>query len=115
MENITLEQLAVKHDYYCSGENFYSNDASEKFDTFADFYEEFYAADVDMNLVFRWDLIQREESKRYYMEIFQIRQRKGIFSPIHISYFDEKDIPLFLKYIKPHMEKLKNIWKPLEF
>jgi len=109
-----LEDLSVGHDYYCSDSNFHSNDASARFETFADFYEEFNSADVDMNLVFRWDLHQREESKRYYLEIFMIHQRKGIFSPIHIAYFDEKDIPLFVEYLKPHIKTMKNIWKPFE-
>jgi len=115
MKNLTLQDLAVDHDYYCSDSNYYSNEASLKYDTFADFYEEFHDADVDMNLVFRWDLKEREESKRHYLEIFQMKQRKGVFTPIYIAYFDEKDIPLFLEYLKPHIEKLKSIWQPLEF
>ena len=115
MKEYTLEELAAKHDYYCSDSNYYSNDAGAEFTTFADFYEEFCDADVDMNLVFRWDLIKRESSDRYYLHVFQISQRKGIFRPILISYFDEKDIPLFVKYIKPHMEKLQNLWRPLDF
>jgi hypothetical protein len=100
-----LVDLAIKHDYYCS----------ERYETFADFYEEFHDADVDLNLVFRWDLKEKEESGEYYLEIFQIKQRKGIFTPIHIACFDKKDIPLFQKYLKPHIEKLKSIWKPFEF
>jgi hypothetical protein len=114
MKKFTLEDLSVEHDYYCSDSNFYSNEASAKYEVFADFYEEFIDADVDMNLVFRWDLQKREESDRYSMQIFMMHQRKGIFSPIRISLFDEKDIPLFIKYIKPHIEKLKQIWQPLE-
>lgn len=112
---MTLKDLAIEHDYYCSDSNYYSNETSVRYDTFADFYEEFHDADVDMNLVFRWDLKMREASERYYMEIFQIKQRKGIFAPIYIKYFDEQDIPLFIKYITPHIEKLKNIWNPLAF
>ncbi|WP_430974660.1 hypothetical protein [Sunxiuqinia rutila] len=115
MENLTLKDLAINHEYYCSESNYYINEASLKYETFADFYEEFHDADVDMNLVFRWDLHEREESKRHYLEIFQMKQRKGIFTPIHIAYFDEKDIPLFVKYLKPHIEKLKSIWQPFKF
>lgn len=115
MKNITLKDLAVDHDYYCSDTNYFSNDARIEYDTFADFYEEFHDADVDMNLVFRWDLHERENSERHYLELFMIQQRKGIFTPIFINYFDEKDVPLFLKYINPHIEKIKSIWRPLEF
>ena len=115
MKNLTLKDLAVNHDYYCSDSNYYSNDASLYYETFSDFYDEFNDADVDMNLVFRWDLKFLEENNEYYLEIFQMKQRKGIFTPIHIEVFEEKDIPLFLEYLKPHIEKLKSIWKPLEF
>jgi hypothetical protein len=115
MKEYTLKDLAIDHDYYCSGSNFYSDEARMEFDTFSDFYEGFCEADIDMNLVFRWDLNQWEHSQRYWLELFMIHQRKGIFSPIHIKMIDEKDIPLFIKYITPHMEKLKSIWKPFDF
>lgn len=111
---MNLEDLAVDHDYYCSESNYYSNNASERYETFPDFYKEFGNADVDMNLVFRWDLRQADD-KSYSMEIFIIQQRKGIFKPCLISRFEEKDIELFLKYITPHIEKLKRIWIPLRF
>lgn len=110
-----LKDLAIDHDYYCHDNNYYSNDAALKYDTFSDFYEEFQDADVDMNLIFRWDLGKRDNSERHYLQLFMINQRKGIFRPIYISLFDEKDIELFIKYLKPHIEKLKSIWKPFEF
>lgn len=115
MKKLTLEDLAIDHDYYCSPNNYYSYEATLKYDTFADFYEEFHDADVDKNLIFRWDLHKREESKRYYLELFMINQRKGIFKPIYITFFDERDIDSFVKYLKPHIEKLKAIWKPFKF
>lgn len=115
MGKLTLKDLAIDHDYYCSESNYYSNKASMRYETFSDFYEEFHDADVDMNLVFRWDLHELEECKRYYLEIFMIQQRKGIFKPIHIALFDERDVELLAKYLKPHIEKLKAIWKPFEF
>ena len=78
---MNIQDLAVKHDYYASGCNFYSRDASKKYDTWADFYEDFHDADIDMNLVYRWDIHEREESKRKWMEVFIIHQGKGIYSP----------------------------------
>lgn len=109
MDKLTLKDLAIDHDYYCSDNNYYS------YETFADFYEEFHDADVDRNLIFRWDVKEREESKRHYLELFMMQQRKGIFKPIYIALFDEKDVELLAKYLKPHIEKLKSIWKPFEF
>lgn len=115
MKNLTLKDLAVKHDYYCSDSNFYSNEAALKYETFSDFYEDFHDADIDMNLIFRWDIREREESKRHYLEIFMMNQRKGIFRPIYISLFDDKDVDLFIGLLKPHIEKIKSIWKPFNF
>lgn len=108
-----LKELAVDHDYYASDSNYYSNDAVGHYTTWADFYEEFHDADIDMNLVYRWDIGQREESKRYYMQIIIIAQRKGIYMPIHIDYVDECDVPQIIEFMKPHFNKLLSIWEPL--
>lgn len=102
-----------KHSYYCSDSNYYSNDAACTFTTWADFYEEYYDADVEYNLIFRWDIKQREESKRYWMEIFIMHQRKGIYRPITISYLDEKDMPQVENLLKKHWDYLKNLWNPI--
>lgn len=115
MENLTLKDLAVKHDYYASDSNYYSNDASGHYNTWSDFYEEFHDADIDYNLVFRWDVMKKEESGRYYMQIIIIAQRKGIYMPIHIDYIDDKDADQIKEFMKPHMEKIKNIWQPFKF
>lgn len=113
-EKLTLRELCIKHDYYCSDNNYYSNQAALYYDTFSDFYSEFRDADVDMNLVFRWDV--KESSKgTHLLQIFMMNQRNGIYRPIYISVFNENDVELFVKYLKPHIEKLKSIWKPFEF
>lgn len=113
MKTITLKELAVKHDYYASDHNYYSNEAAISFNTWADFFEEFNNADVDMNLVYRWDISLREESKRYRMEVFIIGQRKGKYIPVSIDYVDEKDVETILPFMQKHWDKLCAIWAPL--
>ena len=116
--NYTLKDLAIDHEYYCSDSNYYSNDASLSYETFKEFLDEFEDRDVDLNLVFRWDLKLNDydnEYGGYYMEIFQMQQRKGIFTPIMITDFTEDDISSFIEYITPHLDKLKNIWEPFKF
>ena len=108
-----LKDLVIDHDYYASGSNYYSNDATQYYNTWADFYDEFHDADIDMNLVYRWDIYQREHSKRYYMQIIIIAQRKGIYMPIHIDYIDKIDVPQIIEFMKPHFKKLLSIWEPL--
>lgn len=111
----SLKKLEVDHDYYCSGSNFYSNDPACNWTTWADFYEEYFKADIDMNLIFRWDIHKREESGRYYASIFMIHQRKGIFAPHLIEYIDEQDLDSFKKLMRMHWEKLESIWRPLNY
>ena len=117
----TLKKLAIKHPYYASDSNFYSNEASREFDTMTEFLEEFKEADVDMNLVYRWDVyVQEEDDKeqdpglgKYYAQVTIIHQRKGIYSPYQIKNINEEEVKQFIEYLKPHWDKLKEIWLPL--
>jgi hypothetical protein len=45
----------VDHSYYCSDQNYFSADCHQEFECWADFLEEESDADLDMNLVFRFD------------------------------------------------------------
>ncbi len=117
---MTLAELAVDHPYYCSDSNYYSNDAGMVYDTMKEFLDEFEDADVDMNLVFRWDVkpdLSDEDYETplgtYYAEIFMMHQRKGIFSPFHIRSITEEDVPRFVEYLKVHQQTLQELWKPL--
>lgn len=112
MEN-KLKDLAADHDYYASESNYYSRDASQQFDTFAEFYQEYHDADIDMNLVYRWDIKKFDHQEAYYMEIFIIRQRKGIYAPIRISRVLEEDVENVIKFLTPHLDKLRSLWEPL--
>lgn len=109
---MTLKDLAIDHDYYASENNFYSNDAKGVFDNWDAFYREFGEADIDMNLVYRWDI---SEGKRgYYMQVFIIQQRKGIYTPVFINSIEEKDVIQIIAFLKPHLEKIKAIWSPFK-
>lgn len=45
----------IKHPYYCSETNYFSNDCTLHFSSWADFLMEFGNADKDFNFLFRWD------------------------------------------------------------
>jgi len=113
MEINSIKQLAVKHDYYCSENNYYDSARRSDYYTFSEFYEEWFKTDVDMNLCFRWDIKKIEKSKDYCMEIFIIQQRKGIFYPIFINKVEDKDVPKIIEYLKEHQKKLNQIWLSL--
>ncbi len=108
-----IKDLAVDHDYYTSDSNYYSNDASGHYENWDSFYNEFKDADIDMNLVFRWDIYKKDEEKGYYMQVTIIAQRKGIYMPIHIDSVEDKHVEQIKEFMKPHFEKLVSIWNPL--
>jgi len=112
MKNYSLDELTVEHDYYCNDDNYFSNDARLKYNCWEEFYDEFEDADIDMNLVFRWDM--SKSTKKYTLKLYMIQQRKGIFTPIIVKDFKEENINEFIKYITPHIKKLENIWKPFK-
>lgn len=110
---MTLQELSVDHDYYASENNYYSNDVTQHYYCWDDFYSEMHDADVDLNLVFRWDIWKEDDSDWYSMQISIIQQRKGIYAPFLIDKVEEKDVPEIEVFLKPHFEKLITIWQPL--
>lgn len=103
----------TEHPYYCADSNFYSNNASERFKTVADFLNEFEDSDIDLNLCFRFDIKSRDD-KTLYAEFFLILQRKGIFKPIFCeSYNPETESKRLEAYLKKHFAKLVDIWSPI--
>lgn len=113
MNKITLKDLSVKHDYYASRSNFYNKECNEAYDTWQSFYDEYKDADIDMNLVFRWDIHEYDNANSFWMEIIIIQQRKGIYFPIYIRNVFEQDVQQIVEFMKPHFDKLKKNWKPL--
>ena len=108
-----FEDLLLDHDYYCSDTNYFSNDAGMSWENFQGFYDEFFNADIDMNLIFRWD-IKRREDGTLYMCIFIIHQRKGVFAPHYIESVSESDFENIKNMLQPHMDKLMKIWQPFK-
>jgi hypothetical protein len=116
MGNI-LKELSVKHPYYCSDSNYYSNDPGDEWETMTDFLDEYENADIDMNLIFRFDISPRGdegvEAGRYYAEVFIIHQRKGIFAPHHIKHINEIEAIRFVELINKHWKVISTIWEPV--
>lgn len=110
-----LKELAVDHSYYCSKNNYYSNDAAQSYESWKDFESEYLNADKDFNFVFRWDIKLKDEEKEgeYFMEIFMMQQRKGIFIPIQIKSISEENVPQIIEYLKGYSEYIKELWSPI--
>ncbi len=116
---MNFKDLLIKHSYYASGSNYYSNDAGGSFATWQDFYAEFRSADIDMNLIYRWDLHEREDEATdeklgsYYMEVFFIHQRKGVYAPFIIHNVLESDLESIKELMSKHWEHLQELWNPI--
>lgn len=109
---IKLADLAVKHPFYCNGSNYYSNEPKEVFNCASDFMDEYDSADIDMNLIFRWDVHQHDDGT-YWVEAFIMQQRKGIFKPILIHSIEEHETKRFVDLLTKHKNQLMLMWQPL--
>ena len=113
--NMHLKDLAINHDYYCNDSNYYSNDARKDYETWKDFYNEFFDADIDMNLIFRFDIYLKEddnEKSGYGMKIYMMHQRKGKFAPYIINSIEESDVDSIIEILSQHYKKIQSIWSP---
>ncbi len=114
-----LKDMAVDHPYYCSESNYYSNEASQKYETMTEYLDDWEECDIDMNLIFRWDIKLRGEGEeaakagRYYAEVFYILQRKGIFKPIYIAHVNEVEVDRFKILANKHWAAMQELWAPI--
>lgn len=79
-------------------------------ETWDEFISNMGHSDLDMNLVFRWDVNKCDEGG-YYMEIFIVHQRKGRFVPFFIKCVEDKDLHSILEFLKKRKSHLKNLWE----
>jgi hypothetical protein len=112
-----FKDLTVKHPYYCSDNNYYSNEASQRYDNWQDFFNEWNDADVEYNHVFRFDIIENTNNEEiglgtYYASVFIMLQRKGIFMPCHIESISEMDKDSVIEFLEKHWNEVKKMWKP---
>lgn len=117
---MALELKATDHSYYCSDSNYYvggrENYGRCDYDSWADFKEEWLnkdgSIDDDLNHLFRFDIIKSEEEPgKFYLWLFFVLQRKGIFRPVWIKNLNSEDIPEIEEFLKLRWEYMKEQWK----
>lgn len=116
-----------KHAYYCTEGGFTHTQATLQtvweFKSLADFLSEMADADMDYNLLFRWDWDEEDEDcKPTYngddnyrngkLKLFFMVQRKG-FHSCSIIEVCRADEPKVIEYLKPRMQYLFDLWAPL--
>jgi hypothetical protein len=119
-----------EHPYYCNEGCFYARDCHVNYSTWADFFVSEGNADMDMNLVYRWDWLpekdddgepltdseSRSGKDPYYrgerLLLFFMGQRKAAprSAEVQVCRADEPDVRAWLTKRWEHMQQL---WAPL--
>lgn len=113
----------VEHPYYCNEGNYYApgNDQpTEAYKTFSAFLAEEGDADMDMNLLFRFDWSEDDDTAfngdPYYRNgkllLFWMGQRKGLYrwTEIEVCRADE---PAVIEFLRPRFAHMLRLWEPL--
>jgi hypothetical protein len=116
-----------RHAYYCTeGQYFVNQDQHQtilEFKSWADFFAEMGDADMDYNMLFRWDWSEEDEDGNptfkgdaYYrngkLKLFFMVQRKG-FHSCSIIDVCRADEPAVIEYLKPRLAHLMSLWEPI--
>ena len=95
----------ARHSYYCSSSNFRTTEYPLMFPCWDDFLSEFKDSDMDLNLVFRWDVWPKDDADgdddgTFTLEVFIIKQRKGEFMPCVVT-VRRDDEPSIVDFLNP--------------
>lgn len=114
----------VEHPYYCNEGNYYARGGDhphQHYKCFADFARAEGDADLDMNLVFRWDWYEGgmggspftgdENYRNGQLSVFIMGQRKGLYrwAIVEVCRADEADVRA---YLEPRWRRLQELWSP---
>lgn len=105
-----LFELSEKHNYYCSDSSYFGLGFETEYKTWNDFIAEMGSSDLDMNLMFRWD-ISKSDDGLYSMSVFIVHQRKGRFVPFFIESVDDSDVDSILDLLRVRKNHLNNLWE----
>jgi len=113
------------HEYYCNEGNYYATPDKTVFHfrSWSDFIGEMGNADMDYNLLFRWDWSEKTEEgdptysgDDYYrngkLSMFWMGQRKGRFTCTIVDVC-RADEPMVVEYLAPRFRYLLDLWAPL--
>lgn len=105
---MTKHLWETKHQYYCHDEGWYGK-SGHSYDSWKFFLEEMGEADLDLNLVFRWDWDKEENT----LKVYWLQQRRGLFQAaiIQVTQEDEEGI---IAWLKPRFDHLLSLWSPLD-
>ena len=111
------------HPYYMTEGNYFSNDCHTRWKSLDEFLAEFGEADIDYNLVIRWDWREGEgwevgeyngdDNYRHARLMVQILgQRKALLQSHEIEVC-RADEPKIKEYLAKHAERIRENWFPI--
>ncbi len=102
--------MITNHPYYCSE----SSSGFEEYDNLRDFLDEWSTVDIDMNLVFRFDIERAdEENDLPFAKIFIMHQRKGCYSMHIVRNIMESEIKDLYEFLNKHYAYIIEMWRPI--
>lgn len=119
-----MKLYEAKHQYRCEEANYYAGDKSvSRCQSWQDFIDEYADADLDYNLVFRWDWRPNGEDwdrplseDPYYRDgvlyLYFMGQRKGCYFSVLVDVC-KADEPAVRAWLLPRLEYLRKLWAPL--
>lgn len=107
----------IKHPYYLSDSNWYSNEARICFQSWDDFIAEWGDADKDYNLLFRWDWTVYDKDdvdpgdNHSVLLLGYMLQRKGKYVPIVIENPDKSREDEIRAFLQERLDYLLTVWE----
>lgn len=106
----------VEHDYYCNDANYFGGQCLQEFSSWQSFLDEQGDADMDYNLLFRWDW--RPAGEDWGLEsdtlcLYYVGQRKGLFRIVHVSGVTKADEAEIRAWLSLRWEHLVRLWSPV--
>lgn len=98
-----------KHSYYCAEDNYFGGQCHSEFRSWQAFLEEEGNADLDYNLLFRWDWDRKEKT----LTLFWVGQRKGLFRSTTINAMHPDEEPSVRAWLEWRWHHLQSLWAPL--
>lgn len=115
----------VEHPYYCNEGNYYApgrDQPHQHYGRLADFLQAEESADLDMNLVFRWDWHEGgfggseftgdENYRNGQFAVFIMGQRKGLYRWVTVDVC-RADEAAVIAYLEPRWRHMQALWAPL--
>lgn len=102
----------ARHPYRCHELPWHDPEATRHWYTWAAFFEEEGDADLDLNLLVRWDWRAAEETGDEVLFLAFLTQRKGFLRTATVDVTREDELAV-LRYLRPRWTRLRQIWAPL--